>query len=130
MEDSSMLGVSANARAMAHSLLRGAGSWIKPPVWYRALTTEWLPERFRHEFGLVFGDAERRAAERAKHWLPSVYRRLPRFVRFVGPWHEAQARLGGKPSGLTARLSNRFWIGQSQLPFGTAQPDFSESLSS
>jgi uncharacterized protein (DUF2236 family) len=117
MEDLDQLGVSSGARAMAHNILRGAGSWIKPPYWYRALTTEWLPERFRHEFSLEFGDSERQAAERAKRWLPRVYRGIPSFIRFVGPWHEAQARLKQKRTGFVARFSNRFWIGQPLLPF-------------
>src|SRR4051794_26661389 len=54
MEESGQLGVSKTARAMAHDLLRGAGSWIKPPHWYRALTAAWLPARFRKEFELEF----------------------------------------------------------------------------
>jgi len=117
MEKSNLLGVSAGARAMGQNILHGAGTWITPPYWYRALTAEWLPERFRDGFGLTFGDAERQAAERAKRWLPRVYCQLPHLARFVGPWHEAQARLKGKQSGLMARLSNRFWIGQPVLPF-------------
>ncbi len=118
MEGSNLLGVSGAARAMAHNLLAGSGSWIKPPAWYRAMTAEWMPERFRNEFGLAFGDAEKQAAARAKHRLPRLYRKLPGVVRFVGPWHEAQARLRGRRAGAVGRLSNRFWIGQARLPFG------------
>ena len=118
MENSNLLGVTRTARAMAHDLLRGAGSRIKPPHWYRALTTSWLPDRFRTEFSLPFGDAQKQAAERARQHLPRIYRQLPRAIRFVGPWHEAQARLRGKNPGLVAQLSNRFWIGQPNLPFG------------
>jgi len=117
MEQSSALGVSGTARTMAHNLLAGAGSWIKPPHWYRALTTEWLPERFRTEFQLDFGSADLRAAERAKRRLPRFYRKLPQVVRFIGPWHEAADRLQGKRPGMVARLSNRFWIGEPCLPF-------------
>ncbi len=120
MEDSNLLGVSQSARAMGQKILRGAGSWIKPPHWYRALTAEWLPYRFRREFGLEFGEPERRAARQARRWLPRVYRTLPRSVRFVGPWHEAQARLLGRRAGFVARWSNRFWIGQPLLPFHEA----------
>lgn len=116
-EQSNALGVSATARIMAHNLLAGAGSWIKPPHWYRALTTEWLPERFRREFQLDFGSVDLRAAERAKRRLPQLYRKLPRAVRFIGPWHEAADRLQGKRPGMGARLSNRFWIGEACLPF-------------
>jgi uncharacterized protein (DUF2236 family) len=117
MEGSNALGVSATARTMAHNLLAGAGSWIKPPHWYRALTTEWLPERFRSEFQLDFGSADSRTAERAKRRLPQLYRRLPPVVRFIGPWHEASDRLQGKRPRTVARWSNRFWIGEPRLPF-------------
>jgi hypothetical protein len=102
---------------MAHNLLAGAGSWIKPPHWYRALTALWLPERFQREFQLDFGSADLRTAEGAKQWLPRLYRRLPEVVRFIGPWHEAADRLQGKHPGMVARLSNRFWIGEACLPF-------------
>jgi uncharacterized protein (DUF2236 family) len=117
MEQSDALGVSGAARSMAHNLLAGAGSWIKPPHWYRALTTVWLPERFRNEFRLDFSSADARAAEQAKRRLPQSYRRLPQVVRFIGPWHEAVNRLRGKRPGLVSRLSNRFWIGEACLPF-------------
>ena len=117
MEQSDQLGVTAPARAMAHSILAGAGSWIKPPHWYRALTTQWLSPRFRVEFGLPFGDPEQRALARARRWLPRVYRTLPAAARFVGPWHEAQARLRGRAPGPIARAGNRFWIGERRMPF-------------
>ena len=117
MEDSDELGVSKAARAMGHNLLRGAGSWIKPPAWYCALTASWLPDRFRREFGLTVGPAEREAVENARKRLSRIYWRLPGAVRFVGPWHEAQARLKGERSGPIARISNRFWIGEPHLPF-------------
>jgi uncharacterized protein (DUF2236 family) len=114
---SDALGVSVGARSMAHRLLDGAGSWIHPPRWYRALTTMSLPERFRSEFGLEFRDAERHAAERALRWLQGFYGRLPADVRFVGPWHEASARVAGRRAGPLTRLNNRFWMGNGLLPF-------------
>jgi len=127
MENSNLLGVSKTARAMATDLLIGAGSWIKPPHWYRALTTEWLAERFRHEFEMAFGQDDRQASARAKRWLPRFYRLLPSAVRYIGPWHEAQVRLKGKGIGIIARSTNRFWIGDSKLPF--AQPSQETRLS-
>jgi uncharacterized protein (DUF2236 family) len=117
MENSNLLGVTEQSRSMAHNLLRGAGSWIKPPQWYCSLTAEWLPRRFRSEFGLKFDDTDRHAATRAKRWLPRIYCTLPPAIRFVGPWHEAQARLRGRALGSIGQRSNRFWIGQSRLPF-------------
>jgi uncharacterized protein (DUF2236 family) len=119
MEQSDALGVSDAARRMGQNLLRGAGSWIKPPHWYRALTTAWLPERFRTEFQLPFGPEEERAIAAARHRLPRWYRRLPASLRFVGPWHEAQARLANHAPGPLTRFSNRFWIGQTTMPFAS-----------
>jgi len=120
MHDSNMLGVSSEARNHGARLLSGAGSWLRPPHWYRALTAAWLPPRFRDEFALNFGPAEQRAAERATLRLPGLYRRLPGAIRFVGPWQEARARLAHRTPGWRARLSNRFWIGAPVLPFGAA----------
>lgn len=118
MHASDGLGVSQGARRIGHSLLEGAGSWIHPPHWYRALTAAWLPARFREEFGLPFRERERRSAERALRWLPRTYRRLPEAVRFSGPWQEAQARLGHRRAGPITEWSNRFWIGEKRMPFG------------
>ncbi len=115
---SNALGVDAHSRFMAQSLLNGAGSWIHPPRWYRAMTTAWMPERFQREFELEFGPAERQALKSARGWLPRIYRRLPAPVRFVGPFQTAHARLAHRNSGPFVRASNRFWIGQSRLPFG------------
>jgi uncharacterized protein (DUF2236 family) len=115
---SDALGVEERARAMAQGLLAGAGSWVKPPRWYRALTTAWLPQRFREEFGLAFGAAEERAVEKARFWLPRVYRSLPSSIRFTGPYREACARLSGRGPGLWTRASNRFWIGGERMPLG------------
>lgn len=116
MEASDVLGVSDRARAMGQNLLTGAGSWVKPPGWYRALTAAWMPERLRLAFELPFADEELYAVERARRILPGLYRRLPKAVRYVGPWHESQARLAGRSMGPAARASNRFWIGQEELP--------------
>lgn len=115
MFDSGELGVNAASRSMGHAILTGAGSWIHPPRWFRALTTAWMPPRLRDEFALTLDD---QAAARARRWLPRFYRALPGFLRFVGPYHEAEARLRGRQPGILTRQSNRFWIGQSELPFG------------
>jgi uncharacterized protein (DUF2236 family) len=120
---SKLLGVSEAARSMAHDLLTGAGSWIRPPRWYRALTAAWLPERFRDEFRLNFGVSEQQAAARTLQRIPAIYRRLPDAIRFVGPYREAQARLAVRRAGVVTRLSNRFWIGEQKLPFGDPRED-------
>jgi uncharacterized protein (DUF2236 family) len=122
MHHSGELGVNQLALTMAHHLLSGGNSWIHIPRWYRALTVAWLPPRFQQEFALRFGDEDRRAAETACRRIPSLYRRLPAALRYVGPWHQAQARLAGRPAGPLTRLNNRFWIGQVLLPFADEAP--------
>jgi len=116
MLQSDVLVVSRSAREMAHELQSGAKWWLRPPFWYRALTTQLLPPRLRQEFQLNYGEREWRSAERALKWLPRVYQALPSPVRFVGPYLEAQARLRGeKYPGLGVRLSNRIWTGVPSL---------------
>ncbi len=122
MHGSDELGVSVYARTMAHYLLSGGNSWVYIPCWYRALTAAWLPPRFQQEFALEFTEVDRRAADAACRRIPRIYRRLPAALRFVGPWHQAQARLAGRRAGPLARLSNRFWIGQTLLPFADETP--------
>lgn len=112
------LGVNDLSRAMGKRIMSGAGSWIRVPRWYRALTAEWMPERFREEFGMAFGPAEQDAAQRARGWLPRIYPTMPECARFVGPYQEAQARLQGRAPNLLERRSNVFWIGQPRMPFG------------
>jgi uncharacterized protein (DUF2236 family) len=113
---SDALAVSPVARHLARQVLSGAGSWLQPPFWYRALTTELLPARLREEFQLSYGEREQRSAARARRWLPAIYRALPVSVRFVGPYLEVQGKLHGRPRpGLAVRLSNRLWIGQPAL---------------
>ncbi|HEY6447679.1 MAG TPA: oxygenase MpaB family protein [Acidobacteriaceae bacterium] len=114
MTRSGALGVSPASRSLAQAVLSGAGSWIHPPRWYRALTAAWIPEPLRDAFGLC---VDNRATNRARRWLPRFYGALPGSARFVGPYHEALARLRGRNPGLVARANNRFWIGQAALPF-------------
>jgi uncharacterized protein (DUF2236 family) len=117
MSASQALGVSGRARYMGQRIMAGSGSWIHIPRWYQALTAEWLPQRFRDEFAFSYGRDEQASAERARRWLPRMYRMLPDAVRFVGPYQEAQERLRGRAAGFVARRSNTFWIGQAKMPF-------------
>lgn len=111
------LGVDEAARTLAQNVLAGAGSWIRPPKWYRALTLAWLPPRLRDEFQLTFGEIEARAAERARTRLPKIYRAIPKTIRFTGAYREACDRLAGRSPGVLTRWSNRLWIGEAQMPF-------------
>jgi uncharacterized protein (DUF2236 family) len=113
---SDMLAVSPVAGDIAAQVLTGAGSWLRIPSWYRALTARLLPPRFREEFGLAYGGREQRTAERVLSWMRRVYLLLPDGMRFVGPYREALAKLNGKscPS-LSVRLSNKLWVGETTL---------------
>jgi uncharacterized protein (DUF2236 family) len=114
---SQALGVSDRSRFMAQSIMTGASSWIHIPQWYVSLTTEWLPPRFRDEFGFPFGPVEQTRSQRAQHFLPRVYSKLPSSLRYVGPCQEAQARIANRNPSFIVRRSNQFWIGQSRMPF-------------
>ena len=117
MSDSPLLGVDENARTLGHSVMSGVGTWVRPPRWYRTLTAYWMPPRFRPAFDLEFGAAEEDALRRLRRNLRLVYPRIPRPLRFVGPFHEAEARLHGRAPGPFTRQSNRFWMGRSCLLF-------------
>lgn len=115
MARSDTLTVSPAARDMAQQLLSGAGSLLRAPHWYRALTAALLPPQLRAPFGLPFDERERAIAERALRHIRRLYPLLPARLRYVAPYHEALARLAGRrPDGLT-RLSNRVWIGRPSM---------------
>ena len=115
MVDSPQLRVDAGALALGRSVMSGAGTWIRPPHWYGALTAYWMPPRLRAAFALPFGAREEEAVRSAGRWLPRLYPFIPGALRYVGPFHEANARLHGRAPGLLTRKSNSFWMGQSSL---------------
>ena len=121
---SDTLAVNSLSREMAHRVLHGRGSWVPVPQWYRALTAAWMPDRLRETFALEYGEREQRAASNALRRLPTVYRRIPTSLRYIGPYHEACARLQHRGVGPLTRASNHFWIGQS-----TILPDHHEAKS-
>jgi uncharacterized protein (DUF2236 family) len=117
MWTSDTLGVSALSREMAQRVLHGRGSWVPVPHWYRALTSAWIPERFRDEFALASGSQENAVVAAPPCWLPRIYRMLPARLRFVGPYQEARARLLGRHVDPLTRASNHFWMGQPRMMF-------------
>ena len=118
MFDSPQLGVDANALALGRSVLSGVGTWLRPPHWYVSLTAFWMPPRLRTGFELAFGAREQQAVDRAARWLPRAYPKIPGMLRFVGPFHEARARLRGRSPGALTRRSNLFWMGEPRLLYG------------
>ncbi len=115
MMESPLLAVDDNARRLGRSVMSGVGTWIRPPRWYGALTACWMPLRLREGFELSFGAEEEKSVQRTARRLPWVYPRIPRLLRFVGPYHEAEARLRGRTPGPLTRRSNLFWMGQPRL---------------
>lgn len=117
MVQSDTLTVTGEARAMARRLLAGADTWLPVPASYQALTAALLPLRLRDGFGFAFSAAEEEANRRLVARLRWIYPFLPARLRYVGPYQEAQQRLAGKgrPDAV-ARVSNRFWIGRTELP--------------
>ena len=110
---SDTLSVGPEARSIAEAILDGAGTWVRIPAWYRALTTHLLPIPLQSAFGLAYGEHERRAAEHAIVWIRRTNIVLPHGLRYVGPYQEALARLSGQARpGLATRMLNRLWIGQ------------------
>ena len=114
MQESNVLTVSPAAREIAGQIFSGAGIWLRPPRWYRAVTASMLPPRLREAFGL--SDADRSQSERARAWLRRIYPALPARLRHVGPYQEAEARLSGRASpDFATRVLNRLWIGRPRL---------------
>jgi uncharacterized protein (DUF2236 family) len=113
---SDILTVSGTARKLANQILSGAGGWLRVPASYRAVTSGMLPARLRMDFGLSYGEAERRSGERALELIRRAYPLLPPRLRYVAPYHEARERLAGKTGpGVSTRLLNRLWIGKRSL---------------
>jgi uncharacterized protein (DUF2236 family) len=115
MCQSDLLTVSRTARKIAVEVLSGAGSWLRMPFWYRALTAGLLPARLREGFGLPYGESEQRASGRALSVLRFVYPLVPERLRHVGPYQEACARLAKRRPGIATQLLNRLWIGQKAM---------------
>ena len=118
MMSSPSLAVDEQAMRMGQAVLSGVGTWVRAPLWYRALTTSWLPPHLQEGFRLPFGADEQRARDRALRWLPRMYPLLPNAIRYVGPFHEAQRRLRGRSVGFLIRTSNQFWMGCPRLLYG------------
>jgi uncharacterized protein (DUF2236 family) len=116
MVASDVLTVSAPARDIAQQIFSGKVTGVRPPLWYRALTAQLLPERLREAFKLPLGEAEQASAARAVRWIQRLYPLLPRRLRTVGPCQEAEERLKGRdqPSFATRGL-NRLWIGRPSM---------------
>jgi uncharacterized protein (DUF2236 family) len=119
MFGSDTLAVGSAARSIVAELFCGAGTRLRAPFWYRALTASLLPPPLQDAFELPFGPLEQRSVERVLGMFRRVHPWVPARLRYVAPYHEALARLAGRnrPTPLI-RVLNRFWIGQSSMAIG------------
>lgn len=119
MLSSDTLTVGPEAREIADRLFGEASFPLRMPAWYRAVTAQLMPPRLREAYDLPYGSAERRAAERALAWIRRTQPLLPARLRYVGPYHEALARLEGRPRPeLATRWLNRLWMGRPSMGDG------------
>ena len=82
---------------------------------FRNLSVGLLPEPLRCAFRLPFGLQEQRSFERSVHRLQRLLPHLPRRLRFVPPYIEAERRLAGHPSrDLLGELLNRLYVGRAR----------------
>lgn len=105
---SGVLEVTPAALALAPTLLAPGGGW-KAPLWeaHAAVTARLLPPGVREAYGLRLGLRERALARAtlasARRLLPI----LPRRLRFVPAWHDAQRRIAGAAS--PDRVAHALW---------------------
>ncbi|MBV8337306.1 MAG: hypothetical protein JO358_18070 [Alphaproteobacteria bacterium] len=124
MVGSDILAVSGPARRIAAELFSGAGTGWRTPRWYRALTARQMPLPLRQDFGLSYGPSDHRTAERGLAVLRCIQSFMPAALRYVGPYHEADARMAARTRpGFVTKALNRFWIGQTSMPFADREAD-------
>lgn len=109
------LAVTDAARTVARALFHDVKPWLRQPAWALDLTASLLPPVLRDGFGLTWDAASEGRVARLTGRLARLYPRLPRAVRQVGPWQEAQARLAGRAPSWVVRANNRIWLGRDFL---------------
>ena len=109
------LAVGSAARDMASFLLSPPNPLLAPVfAWYKAVTAALLPARFREPFGLELSRARRLSWRATVPVVKALYPRLPRQLRCLPGYLEAEARVG-ESRGLTRALDRaaigalKFW---------------------
>jgi uncharacterized protein (DUF2236 family) len=114
---SDTLSISDRARTMARRLLARADLWLPVLGSYQDLTVALLPHPVRERFGFQYGASAQGDIHRLMALLRQVYALLPRRLRYVGPYHEAEQRLAGRQTpDFVTQMYNHFWIGRAELP--------------
>lgn len=115
MLGSDELAVGSAAKDMATFLMTPPHAVLSPVFsWYRAVTAALMPRRFREPFGLEFSTSRQVAWKMTVPLVRSTYMRLPRQLRCLPGYLEAEARVD-ESRGLTRVLDRaaisalRFW---------------------
>jgi len=110
--------VSPSRREMGHELIREQGFPDRLPYGsYASIASFTMPEPLVDAFALKPADlAHHRRYQQQLQRLMDMTRRLPETLRYQPVYQEARQRLQGKArAGLTTRLLNRWWSGESEL---------------
>ncbi|HLU68555.1 MAG TPA: oxygenase MpaB family protein [Kofleriaceae bacterium] len=96
------------ARELADFVLEPPLALARPLAgWYRVMTAGLLPEPVRRGFGMRFGRRERAMFRASGRALSAAVRALPRSLRYLPVFLEAEARLGLDRSRGVSRLAHR-----------------------
>lgn len=110
--------VSRLRRELGHELIREQGYPDRIPFGsYASIASFTVPNRLIEAFDLAPADlAHHRRYQRQVRRLMEITRHLPDTLRYQPVYHEACQRLKGRArAGLTTRLLNRWWSGESEL---------------
>lgn len=103
MEQSDTLCVGDAARELSRHILQPPNRAVGPFYRFvRAYTAALLPERFRREFALPYGLAERALLRVALPSLRASLRVMPETLRYLPGYLDAQKRLRGEPDAESA----------------------------
>ncbi len=118
---SSMLTVSEPARAMSRFLFGDHGDGKRGAVgrWLELVTAGLLPERLRRQYGLAWGLRERAAFAGSIAAMSAAYRLLPRPLRVLPAYVDAERRLAGRGPSAFARFMERRLFALASLATGT-----------
>jgi uncharacterized protein (DUF2236 family) len=111
MVESDRLAVGRPAREIGEYVLAAPLRAFRPAMqWYRVLTAGMLPERIRRAYGYRFGRVDRALHAASLRALRPAVRALPRQLRYLPAYLEAEERLGlGAQRGL-GRIADRLAI--------------------
>lgn len=118
---SPVLTVSEPARAMSRFLFGDHGDGKRSPLgrWLELVTTGLLPERLRRQYGLAWGLRERAAFTGSIAALSAAYRVIPRPLRRLPAYVDAERRLAGRGPSAMARWMERRLFALASLATGT-----------